>query len=181
MTFVGDDLGSRIELDVSIKSNTKHHDLEESKSISLHEPCAEVIEPTKLEFNNDILSIEYESFACEFDDNESFDEGFYAKYKSFSFDHVQADISFEYCKFEIVESENIVIKNFDLDQTLTCASFARWMYSFWVQLTAFYCFYFMESWLYVFDKLLRVLMGFELSSTFQLDMAWPMLHKFLNC
>jgi len=32
----------------------------------------------------------------------------------------------------------------------------------------------------VFDKLLRALMGFELSSTFQLDMEWLMLHRPLS-
>jgi len=29
--------------------------------------------------------VEYESFACGFDDSESFDEGLYAEYESFSF------------------------------------------------------------------------------------------------
>ena len=69
--------------------------------------------------NDDSLSIEYESFACRFDDNEDFDEDFCTEYESFSFDPLQADLLFEYCKSEIVEFDNVIIENFDLDQTYT--------------------------------------------------------------
>jgi len=41
--------------------------------MSLQESCEEVIEPTKLELHDDILSIEYESFSCGFDVNASLD------------------------------------------------------------------------------------------------------------
>jgi len=46
--------------------------------MSLQGSCEEIIEPTKLEFNYNILFIEYESFLCGFDINESFDDGFCA-------------------------------------------------------------------------------------------------------
>jgi len=57
----GDDLGNLSESDVSIESNIKHHDLDESEAICLQEPYMEVIESIKLEFNDDILFVEYES------------------------------------------------------------------------------------------------------------------------
>jgi len=41
------------------------------------------------------------------------------EYESFSFDSIQADILFESCKSDFVESEAIATKNFDLDQTHT--------------------------------------------------------------
>ena len=63
-----------------------------------------------------------------------------------------------------------------LKRTLTCASLAWWMYSFWFQLYTFYCFYVVESRSSVFDKLLRALMGFDLSRNFKCDMEWMMLH-----
>jgi len=57
-----------------------------------------------------------------------------------------------------------------LKQALTGALLARWMYSFWLQLTAFHYFYVIESWASLFDKLLCALMSFDLTSTFQLNM-----------
>jgi len=39
---VGDDFGNPSELDVSIKSNIEHHDLDESEAISLQEPRREL-------------------------------------------------------------------------------------------------------------------------------------------
>jgi len=50
------------------------------------------IEPTKLEFNDDILSIEYESFACGFHDNGSFDEGFCLEYEYLLFEPITIDL-----------------------------------------------------------------------------------------
>ena len=38
-------------------------------------------------------------------------------YESFSFDSIQTDFLFEYCKSEFVEPKIIVTKNFALDQT----------------------------------------------------------------
>lgn len=58
---VGEDLENPSELDMSIKFDIEHHDLDESEDNS-PESCVEVIAPTKLEFNDDILSIEYNFF-----------------------------------------------------------------------------------------------------------------------
>uniref|UniRef100_A0A7C8YVI2 Uncharacterized protein n=1 Tax=Opuntia streptacantha TaxID=393608 RepID=A0A7C8YVI2_OPUST len=51
------------------------------------------------------------------------------------------------------------------------------MYYFCFQLSDFYCINFTESCTCLFDKLLHALLGFDLSSNFQLDMEWPMLHE----
>ena len=48
----------------------------------------EVIEPIKLEFNNDILAIAYESFSYGLYVNVGLDVDLCAEYKSFSFDLV---------------------------------------------------------------------------------------------
>jgi len=56
----GEDLENFSELDMSITSEIKHHD--ESEAICFQEPCEEKVGPTNLEFNDDILSIEYEYF-----------------------------------------------------------------------------------------------------------------------
>ena len=53
--WVGEDLVRNYELDMSITTN-EHHDLDESDFCS-HESCEEDVEPTTLEFNDDILSI----------------------------------------------------------------------------------------------------------------------------
>ena len=47
------------ELDMSIPSAIEHHDKLEDIS---QESCEEKVEPTTLEFNDDILSVEYEFF-----------------------------------------------------------------------------------------------------------------------
>jgi len=103
----------------------EHHERDETEKAILQEICVEVIEPTKLEFNDDNLSIEYESFSCEFDGNESFDEGFYAEYESFSFYPILAGLLFESHKSKFVESEAIVTEHFALDQTLVHIEFNR--------------------------------------------------------
>ena len=78
-----------------------------------------------MEFSDDILSVEYEYFSCGFDVNVSLDVDLYAEYESFSFDSVQADFLFEYCKSNIVKSNNVVIKNSDLSQTLVMFNVTR--------------------------------------------------------
>ena len=78
----------------------------------------EVLEPTKLEFNDDILSIEYESFSCVLDVNVGLDVDLCAEYEFFSFDPIQTDLLFESCKSKLVEFETIVTEIFDLDWTL---------------------------------------------------------------
>ena len=148
--------------------------------------------------DDNILYVEYKFFSCGFDIHGSYDDGFCVEYESFSFDLLQVDLLFEYCKSEIVKSNNVVTKNVDLNQTLvlfdmtrlvscaptillellihddivsrtmtsilarfeyihflsdwaqlfdklkrtlTCALLAKWMHSFWLQLTIFHCFY----------------------------------------
>jgi len=69
---VGDDLGNPSELDVSINSNIKHHELDELAAISLQEPCKKGVEPTDVDFD-DILIMQYESFLYGFNANVSLD------------------------------------------------------------------------------------------------------------
>ena len=64
-----------------------------------------------------------------------------------------------------------------LKRVLTCALLPWWMYFFWIQLFTFYCFYVVESWSSMFDKLLCGVTSLDLSSTFQLDMEWLMLYR----
>jgi len=45
------------------------------------------------------------------------------------------------------------------------------------QLSYFFCVDLIESWSSVFDKLLRALLGFDLSSDVPFDMEWLMLHR----
>ena len=79
-------------------------------------------------------------------------------------------------RFEYVHFHSDWAQLFDkLKRALTCALLARWMYSFWLQLTAFHCLYVIESLASLFDKLLRALMSFDLSSIFQLNVDWLML------
>ena len=77
--------------------------------------CEKEVEPNNLEYDDDILSVEYESFSCGFDINEGLDEGFCVEYESFSFDPIITALRFESHKSEFVEFENIATKNFDLD------------------------------------------------------------------
>ena len=85
-TEEGQDPENASELDTSIITEVKHRDLDDSKDISVQEPCEKEVEPTNLELNDDILSVEYETFSCELDETASVDEGFRAEYESFSFD-----------------------------------------------------------------------------------------------
>jgi len=48
----------------------------------------EVIKPTKLKFNDVILSIEYESFSCGLDVNVGFDMDLCVEYEFSSFDPI---------------------------------------------------------------------------------------------
>ena len=57
---------------MSITLEVERHDFNESDYIS-QESCEEEVEPTNLEFNDDILSIEYESFLYGFDVNVGLD------------------------------------------------------------------------------------------------------------
>jgi len=69
------------ELDLSIPSVVEFHDLDDSNAIS-QESREKDIEPTIMDFDDDILSVEYESFLCGFDITASLDEGFCVEYES---------------------------------------------------------------------------------------------------
>ena len=71
-----------------------------------------------MDFDDDILFVDYESFSCGFDIDESFDEGFCAEYEYFSFDPTQTNFLFQSCKSEFIESDNLIIMNFDFELTL---------------------------------------------------------------
>ena len=67
-------------------------------------------------------------------------------------------------------------KKFDkLKWTFNCVALMIYMYSFWLQLFDFYCFYVIESCSSIFDKLLCSLMGFNLSSS--VPLKWLMHHE----
>ena len=103
---------------MSITPKIEHRDFDESDYTILQETIVDVIEPTTLKSNDDILSIEYESFSYGFDVNMSLDVDLCAEYESFPFNSIQTNILFETCKFEAIESDNLVIMNFNLGQTL---------------------------------------------------------------
>jgi len=115
----GDDWGNPSELYLSITADFEHHELDESDDTLSPESCAEEATLTKLEFNDDILSIEYESFSCGFDVNVGLDVNLCAEYESFSFDPIHPNFLCESHKSKFVESEAIVPEHFDLDQTPT--------------------------------------------------------------
>jgi len=47
---------------MSITPDIEHHDFDESKEAILQKSCEEKVEPTILQFGDDILSLEYEFF-----------------------------------------------------------------------------------------------------------------------
>ena len=82
---------------MSMKSNIEHHELDESDFCS-HESCEEDVEPTILDIDDDILSIEYESFSCGFDVTLGLYLDLCAEYESFLFNPIHTDLPFESCK-----------------------------------------------------------------------------------
>jgi len=68
--------------------------------------CDEVTEPTILDFDDDILYVQYECFSCGFDVTEGLDVGFHLEYELFSFDPGIPDLLFKlddnllYVKYE---------------------------------------------------------------------------------
>ena len=71
---------------MSITPDVEHHEIDGSEAVILQESCEEVLEPTILDFDDDIVLVEYESFACGFDIYESFNEGLCVEYEYFSVD-----------------------------------------------------------------------------------------------
>jgi len=147
-----------------------------------------------LDFDDDILSIEYESFSCGFDVNVSLDMDLYAEYESVSFDHVQPKSFLNICKFQIVKSNNVVTKNFDLNQTLILFDITR-LVNFAPTILPrllvhddivsrpmtsipahFECVHFLFNWAQLFDKLKRALIGALLS--WWMYSFWPQLIAF---
>ena len=76
----------------------EHHDSDKLENTCLQKSCEGVVEPPNLEFDDDILSVEYESFACGLNENESLNVGFRIEYESFSFDLIITDYLFEHAK-----------------------------------------------------------------------------------
>jgi len=58
-----------------------------------------------------------------------------------------------------------------LKRALTCAALLWWMYAIWYQLSQVHCLNFIESWSFVFDKLLHALLGFDVSSNVAFDIG----------
>jgi len=104
---------------LSVTTDFEHHELDELDDTLSLELYEEEATPTKLEFNNDILSIEYGSFSCEFDVNVCWDVNLCAEYESFYFNPIHPSFLCESHKAKFVESEAIVPECFDLDQTPT--------------------------------------------------------------
>ena len=48
-----------------------------------------------MDFDDDILSVEYESFSCGFDVTEGLDVDFHVEFESFSFDPITPDLLFK--------------------------------------------------------------------------------------
>jgi len=83
------------ELDISITPEVEPRDLDKSQEAISKELCDEVTEPNILDFNDDILYAEYESFSCGFDVAEGLDVGFNIEYESFSFDPIIPNLVFK--------------------------------------------------------------------------------------
>jgi len=77
--------------------------------------------PTTLEFNDDILSVEYESFSYGLHVNESFDEVFCIEYESFSFDplipHNSFPVQYDSFSFDVPVG-------LDVDMCVDCEFFS---------------------------------------------------------
>lgn len=91
------------ELDMSIPSVVEHHN--KLDDIVVQESCEEEVEPTILEFNDDILSVEYESFSCGFNFDDNFDEDFCVEYELFSFNppisHKSFSVEYDSFTFDV--------------------------------------------------------------------------------
>jgi len=84
----GEDLKSASEVNMSVTPEIEHRNFDESDDTILQETIVEVIEPTTLKFDDDILSIEYEYFSCGFNVTVGLDVDLRAEYESFSFDPI---------------------------------------------------------------------------------------------
>jgi len=82
------------ELEISITHEIELHNLDDSKII-LQELHDEVTELTMLDFDDDILYAECESFSYGFDVTEGLDLGSHIEYETFSFEPVIPDLLFK--------------------------------------------------------------------------------------
>jgi len=73
------------ELEISITPEVEPHNFDKSQEVISQELCDEVTKLTILDFDDDILYVEYESFSCGFDITESLNLCFHVEYESFSF------------------------------------------------------------------------------------------------
>jgi len=100
------------ELDISITPEVEPRDLDESQEVVSQELCDEVTELTILDFDDDILYAEYESFSYEIDVTEGLVVGSHVEYESFSFDSIIPDLLFKF------------------DDNLLCAEYESFSYEF---------------------------------------------------
>ena len=92
--------------------------------------------------------------------------------------HISRPMTHVLANFEYVSLFDAWAQQFDkLKWALTYTALLLWMYYFSFQLSGFYCINFTQSYACLFDKLLCALLGFDLSSNFQLNMEWLMLHE----
>ena len=93
-------------------------------------------------------------------------------------DQISRSMTHLLASFKYISLFDVWAQQFDkLKGALTCAALMIWMYYFCLQPSNLYCINFIESCSCLFDKLLCALIGFDLSSNFQLDMEWLMLHE----
>ena len=71
-----------------------------------------------MDYDDDIFSIEYESFSYGLDYNEDLDVCFCIKYEHRTFDPMISDLILEKSKPEFLQAENFVPMNANLDHTL---------------------------------------------------------------
>ena len=118
------------ELDMSIPSVVELRDLDDLNAIP-QESHEKDNEPTILDFDDSILSVEYESFSCGFDITASLDESFCVEYESFSFNPLIPSESF------LVEYDSFCFDvNVGLDVDL-CAEYESFSFDP-VQMTSFW-------------------------------------------
>jgi len=104
------------ELEISITPKIELHDLDDLEIIS-QELCEELTAPTILDFDDDTLYAEYESFSYEFEVTEGLDLGSHAEFESFSFDSIIPDLLIK-SDDNILEIEYESFCRFDVNMSL---------------------------------------------------------------
>ena len=114
---MGEQFDTANELNMSIQSDIEHHVIDVSEEAKFQETSVAVIGPTILDFNDDILSIEYESISYGFNVTMGLDVARCVEFETFSFDPILTDLLFKSDKSKFVEFETFVPMIADLDQT----------------------------------------------------------------